>query len=128
MKHDKQTDWFLQKYNIRARSSHIRIYDPPRLYDFRLPDGSDPINYHIKTREVPAVELVMPDDSLSRLVELDSSGDELLRRFGPNAIQYVENAQIVLNSNLRESKIRKQNPAVQLAWEKYQMLLKIAGE
>jgi hypothetical protein len=106
----------------------MKVYERPQFNYTAFNNDEDFVNYHVHTREVPAVELLMPEEELLKLVELDRSGDEILQRFGPNAMQYVSEAQSVLGEAGRERRIRNKNPAVQLAWEKYQMLLKIAGE
>jgi hypothetical protein len=105
----------------------MKVYERPQ-YNYKAFSNTDFYDFHVHTREVPAVELLMPEEELLKLVELDKSGDELLQRFGPNAMQYVAEAQSVLSEASYERRVRSRNPAVQLAWEKYQMLLKIAGE
>ena len=51
----------------------------------------------------------------------------LRSRYGDNIADYLNEAHDQAVKLDYESRIRRHNPGVQLAWDKYQMMLKIAG-
>ncbi len=116
---------FLYKHRIRAKRSYMRI---PRPVSFNYNDvKQDYYNAYMHVEEVPSVELSISEEDFKSIIERVEQSEELERHWGPNAHQVLNEAFRVTSEQSHESRIRQSNPAVKIAWEKYQMLLKIAG-
>jgi DNA repair ATPase RecN len=118
---------FLQKFGATATITYRQEakYNPVS-FDF----NKDPyFNYStsIMKETVPIVNMEIREDQLRSIVERLEDLEEMQRRYGPNIEFVVKETMQAQASEWRESRIRKENPGVQLAWEKYQMMLKIAG-
>lgn len=123
---NKKIDNFLHTYRARAKRTYIRM-PKPISYDFD-DFKKDYFNTYLHVEETPAVELSIPEEDFRKIIDKVSIADELEVRWGPQVHQILDEAFRVTSANTHEQRIRRNNPSVQLAWEKYQMLLKIAGE
>lgn len=118
---------FLQYY--RAQAS---IIDKQAYYK------REPISYNFSATEFAeqyqqihyqnVIQLSLSEEDLLKLIEDNEMSEQLRRQYGPHVDQFINNAHTVANNLHREAQIRANNPGVKLAWEKYQMMLKIAGE
>lgn len=125
---DRAFGKFLKKYRARGRFSDKKVakYHPP-MYAMDINDYSSKyMTTHYEYESVIDIEISV--DELHKLVDDNDMIDEISQRYGPNAIERFRFAEEISWQAKREARIRNANPAVQLAWEKYQMLLKIAGE
>jgi hypothetical protein len=121
---------FEKKFNARVRPSNMRTAEP--LY-YNLLDRIDDQDYSkttFNTRVVPAVDITMSEDCFEDLLDavefMDSAEwrhQEYMRsKMGSNWLNKLLSIQ---DRNIREEYLRDSNPAVQKAWEQYQMLLKL---
>ena len=115
---------FCKTYGVigHVTREHTTRAEPPR-YNY----NSDINNYYLNTYQVPVVSLKMPEDMLEKMIYILEDFQELERRYGPRLNEIIDHSLRAVDEDLRLSSIRKNNPGVQLAWEKYQMMLKIAG-
>jgi hypothetical protein len=124
---DRAFGKFLKKYRAHGKFSDKKVakYHPPQFaIDLNYYENYMTTQYEYES--VIAIEISV--DELRRLVDDNDMIDEISQRYGPNAIERFRFAEEVTWQSKKEARIRNANPAVQLAWEKYQMLLKIAGE
>ena len=124
---NKDVNKFLHKYDIQARQSQMRKYKAPS-YTFDDFKHSNSYDHYVHTLTVSAYELLISEEDFRRLIAADDAMEEIYHRWGPDARNYLNEAYRVLGDEARETRVRKSNPAVQKAWERYQMLLKIAGD
>ncbi len=119
---------FLHKLGAKANITYRtqRMYQP-QPFDLNPINSNGFYEAHMTTYESPIVEMEMPLESLEKLAEEAIDMEELKTRYGPNI---HEIGMSVLRDDFQsrnEAAIRRTNPGVQKAWEKYQMMLKIAG-
>lgn len=122
-------DNFVHKLGGRATITNdvIRKYDPVQYRPFQEPyDFTN--DFKMVYRDEPVVRIEIPLDSFHKLAEDHHNIQDLRTRFGPNVDRLGEEIIAREWQDSRERRIRASTPAVQKAWEKYQMLLKIAGE
>jgi len=117
---------FLQQYRVTAAvvDKQQAYTVQPFSYSF---DATEYKSVHQQTYYQNVLRLTITDEDLIRLIEDVESSEELRRKYGPNIDLFINNAHLIANKNDQEARIRNNNPGVQLAWEKYQMMLKIAG-
>jgi hypothetical protein len=118
---------FLQQYRVKAAvvDKQQAYTAQPFSYSF---DATEYKSVYQQTYYQNVLQLTIADEDLNRLIEDVEASDELRRKYGPNIEMFINNAHIIANKNDQEARIRNSNPGVKLAWEKYQMMLKIAGE
>jgi hypothetical protein len=98
-----------------------------------------PMSWDVQYKGVPTtvavtyetvVEIRLTEESLIRLIDDVNMSEDIARRYGrgPGALDYLYRIESVAATHDREHRIRQNNPTVKTAWDKYQMLLKIAGE
>lgn len=113
-------DDFLKQYQARAMLSRDKMYAKPQRYryssdyDFTTYDCASSISFE---RE-PYVEMYIPQDEFRKLVEKE--------RYYKKMSQQHDYATQVVNQQVQDEVVRKQNPSVEIAWRKYQMLLELA--
>jgi hypothetical protein len=117
---------FLQNYRVTAA-----VVDRQQAYNV-LPfsyslDHTEYKSAYQQTYYQDVVKLTLTDEDLIRLIEDVESAEELRRKYGPNIELFINNAHSIANKHDQEAHIRNNNPGVKLAWDKYQMMLKIAG-
>jgi hypothetical protein len=117
---------FLQRYRVKtAVIDRQQSYTPqPFSYSF---DATEYKSVYQQTYYQDVLQLTITDEDLLRLIEDVESSEELRHKYGPNIDLFINNAHLIANKNDHEARIRNNNPGVQLAWEKYQLMLKIAG-
>jgi hypothetical protein len=124
-KSGKMVDEFLRKYQIQARRSSKQARRIPEFKPYDFNHYAVEYQMHVETYEV--FELEMAEDALLELAERDQTINEIERNWGPNAVHHYQEARQIIWYNSHDARIRSSNPGVQKAWERYQMLLKIAG-
>lgn len=118
---DEKLNEFTRKYDAYIRPSH-RMHRRARRVDFKMWSESDPDLFNtLPYDDVACVEIHMPEDRFRALLEHD---DWLHRAQMRNYIKGNEAIDIVTQYE-RECRVRHQNPAVQDAYEKYQLLLRL---
>lgn len=118
---------FEHRFNARARPSNMEIRQPVTgRYD---PYANEDVH---RTKTVPAVEILISErdfDELLRISEfLDS--DEYRRILYMDSVMGETWLNNILNQqdrNQREHHLRTKFPALQKAWDQYQLLLKLTG-
>lgn len=111
-----------EAYVDESQHMHRRIKRMP----FNMWSESDPeIFQTIPYEKVKCVVIHMPEDRFRALLE----HDEWLENAGRQNQQYqfndIHRASSIVKEHEREARIRHSNPSVQIAWEKYQNLLKL---
>lgn len=118
---DKEVKEFCSKYDAYVQDSH-RMHRRSKRMPFQLWSESDPeIFQQIPYEQVRCVEIHMPEDRFRALVEHDEwlyNSRMSNHMVGGEAIQLVKQHE-------RETRIRHANPSVQLAYEKYRMMLNL---
>ena len=118
---------FVHKLGGKAQltSRTMRRYEPPTFDPYGSYKNSYYAEFH--TYEEQVVELELPLSKFKDLAENAHDIEDLRARYGPNIDQM--GMEIMREDFVRrnEAAVRRNNPAVQKAWEKYQMMLKIAG-
>jgi hypothetical protein len=111
---DIQTEQFLKDYRAEIQTStrrqYHRIEQPSYHYNYTATQA-----YHAEVRTEPGIELTMPEPQFRDLVETHSDFHRIRddnRRL--QSIEYRLHA---------DAAVRQQHPAVQKAWERYQLLL-----
>lgn len=118
---------FLENYRAKASIIDRQAYYEPMTYRFNSDFSDRYTDQYATTYYQNVIQLSLSEDDLARLIEDAASTEDLRRQYGPNIMPFIENAHVLANHIAAEERIRRTNPGVQLAWEKYQMMLKIAG-
>jgi hypothetical protein len=113
---------FCRKYEIEVNRSHKQRYrrSMPVVQFHSYPDMNDIYDVTIAaTTRVPIVELLIPEDRYQELVESEERFRKMIEQVSrdPNAIDDI------LRREQRDYRVRTNNPAVKLAYEKYMTLL-----
>ena len=114
----QEVEDFLKRYEAHAGlSSHKQYarYRRPKFDDYMTAMDT---YYHAQVDREPYVEMYVPQHRFQELVERDRYYTKLSRE--------VDYATQVVNQQVQDEVVRRQNPAVELAWRKYQMLLELA--
>ena len=61
------------------------------------------------------------------MLEKKEDIEYLEKIYGPDIMEEVGGARLVLQKSRDDEFVRRNNPALQKAWDNYQLLLKIAG-
>ncbi len=119
-------DNFLYKIGAKARITSRRqaVYEPPK-YNFNN-FNSQYLN-EIHYRDEFIVEMELPEDAFKRMIEDANDLEELKAHYGPNIMEMGRGVMQRDYESRIESSIRRTNPGVQKAWERYQTMLKLAG-
>lgn len=120
---------FERRFNARVRPSFMKVSNPAPL-TWQDMTSSDYHSTNYTTETTPAVEILMTEKMFAELLDLsDECNSQEYRhwrymnsRMGQNWLNNVLNQQ---DRNQREHYLRSQNPALQNAWEQYQLLLKL---
>ncbi len=115
-------DNFLKKYEAQAGLSERRQYaryKPMSVRDYHEHySAMDVYEYQSFVEREPYVEMYIPKHRFQELVERDRYYTEMSR--------HHDYATSVVNQQVQDEVVRKNNPAVETAWRKYQMLLELA--
>jgi len=109
-------EYFIGKFECRVEDSreyNQYVRPTPQYRDFYDSD-----NYKMATEIVPMKAIHLTSDNLARLV----GEQELMQRLGEDA-EYGKRA---WDHERRDSIVRNENPAVEKAYQKYQILLELA--
>jgi len=122
----KELKEFCQKYDAYVTES-ARMHRRIKRMKYSLWSESDPEIFNtIPVTDVKCVEIHMPEDRFRALLEhndwVENAGLYDNRHFSNNVMR-VSN---LIVEHEEESKIRNENPAVKIAYEKYKMLLELA--
>lgn len=113
-----EVDDFLKKYEAHAGLSKHKMYARmPRYHHGRIYDY-DPYSATFDLEREPYVEMYVPQHRFQEMVERDRYYTKLSREH--------DYATTVVNQQVQDEIVRKQNPAVEKAWRRYQMLLELA--
>jgi hypothetical protein len=117
---------FLQRYRAQARIIDKQAYykREPVSYNF---SATDYMEKYQQVHYQNVIELSIAEQDLINLIDDNETADNLMQKYGPDIDTFIQEANKTLRNIDRENRIRANNPGVQLAWEKYQMMLKIAG-
>lgn len=124
---DQDHHAFLRRYDAHVRMTTRQV---PQYQSIPMWDDYKSKIANIEVKYETFAELQISEKALLQLIEDVNLVDEISRRYGrgPNALEYFQRVEATAAIANQEARTRIRNPAVQLAWEKYQMLLKIAGE
>lgn len=108
-------DNFLEKYEAHVRLSDKRYArrEPIRFSDWNVYST----DYCSEIRTEPYLEVTLPQHRLQQLVERDRYFDQLIKQ-NDYSIQ-------VVNQMVQDELVRKENPAVEKAYQKYKALLEL---
>lgn len=119
---------FLDEYRATARLGEIqRRYRPQPINYSTLAGPVKYEDYYAETYSERMIELTVAQEDFERMISDIEDINDLRKAHGLNIVTYINEAHKYAQQLSYENRIRKQNPGVQLAWEKYQMMLKIAG-
>jgi hypothetical protein len=108
---------FLKKYEAIAEQSRDKFYAKHEPISYR-PWDSNYISYEdLRVKRDPYIEVSMPEHRLGELVEKE--------RWFDKVADDCEYYKAIVKQHRDDELIRNKNPAVQNAWEKYQMLLRL---
>lgn len=113
-------DRFLEKYEAQARVSDRRYaYRVPMSFDqyHRRYSAMDVYDYESQIRHQQYIEMLIPQHKLEELINTDYYYEQMK--------QHVDYASVVIERQTKEKQIRDNNPALQKAWDNYQLLLKL---
>lgn len=118
---DREVNEFLHKYGASASLSRDKRYYKrvPIRYQAWLDDNC-PIPFEQEVEMEPMVEINLPREHFRKLVEREADYQDLIRI-------NQESANILFQQRADE-KVRKENPAVEQAYRRYQMLLELARQ
>jgi len=121
---DRKVQDFCHKYEATIKPSHRkwRRYKP---IQYKANDPYLPINHEVVYDEEPMVELTMPADRLSALIDLEDFKDRLQKNL-MSPVHSSGTAYHMLTEYEEECRIRHTNPAVRKAYEQYRMLLTLS--
>jgi hypothetical protein len=117
----KEANDFCRKYDAYVTDSG-RMHRRSKRMPFQMWSESDPeVFQQFPYEEIRCVEIHMPEDRFRALLEHDEwlyNSRMSNHMVGGEAIQIVKQYE-------RETRIRHANPSVQIAYEKYQTLLRL---
>ena len=116
----KEANNFLERYEAHASLSDRKHYArrvPVSVSDYHR-YGTDVYDYQSYVKREPYVEMYIPQHKFEELV----LADEYYARM----TQQLDYVQEVVREKIKEEALRKANPAVANAYEKYRMLLELA--
>lgn len=112
---DRDLKYFESRYGARIEDS--KEY---RQYSRRMPSfdkGWDQISMDMSREIVPMKAVHMPSEALEKLIRECARMERVMEE------QHYDKQKI--HQMYADAQVRSQNPAVQSAWEKYQMLLEL---
>lgn len=119
------TNNFLHKLGARARITD-RTYSEPVFDPYKFTSfGEPPSSYYAKVVRHPIVEVEMPLNKFEQLADTMNDIEELQNRYGPNIHEMAMSAIRAEHAFSREFMLRREYPALQKAWDNYQLVLKM---
>lgn len=131
----KSYQYFCKRYNAQVQPSRQRLVkSQPLHYNHNWSKDNDFNDFHINTYEVPAVDITLPEEDFGNLLNIFeeienpqsdwSQFEYYKKRLGPD---FISRAIYQIEATEREQRIRARVPALQKAWDNYQLLLKISS-
>jgi hypothetical protein len=109
-------EYFISKFECRVENSReYNQYVRPTAYH---QDFYDRDSFHIDTKIIPMKAIHLTSDNLARLV----AEQEHMQRLGQDA----EQGKRMWDQQCRDQMVRDKNPAVDKAYQRYQILLELA--
>ena len=119
---DKETQDFCQRYDAQVGPS-TRRHRRVRRTTVQMWSESDPELFStLPAEDVDCVEIHMPADRFRALMEHDHWLELQQRR---DQTGLTTNAVRIAREHEHECRIRHEHPAVQAAWEQYQIMLRL---
>lgn len=122
---NKLVERFCSKYEAMIKPSSKTWRRATRLRVMNVYEDGPVSNQHIAYDDVPLAEIHLPTDSLMALIDLEDFKDRLQHNL-MSPIHSSGTAYHMLKEYEEECHIRQTNPAVQRAYEQYQLLLALA--
>jgi hypothetical protein len=124
----KFVDEFCHKYQAEARPS-ARRWNRAKPVPYSVFESQGMNAFETREYEtIPMVEITMPEDRFRALLEHDhwlaNAGLHDNGHFTNNVMRVAN----MVVEHERECRIRQENPAVQKAWEQYQIMLGLYGK
>ena len=115
----KEVDEFCQKYDAYVRESS-RMYNRVKQVSAAVWNDSE-ISQTIPYEQVRCVEVHMPEDRFRALIEHDKW------LYDARTSNYIigNEAVYIVEQHDRETRIRHENPAAKIAYDKYQNILRL---
>ena len=117
----------LHDYRAKARIIDRQASCEPMSYNFRDFNTTSYVQQYSTVYYQNVIEISLAEDDLNKLIDNVGEVKDLQQQYGPNIMHFIRDARAREHQHSREYAVRKNNPGVQLAWDKYQMMLKIAG-
>lgn len=122
---------FCRTYEARIVKSNITFYRRPTmslmsLSDKYLDESSDFNFEKISHSEVPMISINLPEDRLRSLIEHEKRITDWITPDKSHFHTKYEHILNIVEEHKQECLLRESNPAVKLAWENYQMILRLA--
>jgi hypothetical protein len=117
----KEVDKFCQKYDAYVRESS-RMHRRLKPVSYAVCSDSDPEIFEtMPITEVKCVEVHMPEDRFRALLEHDKW------LYDARTSNYIigNEAVYIVEQHDRETRIRHENPAAKIAYDKYQNILRL---
>ena len=117
----KEVDKFCQKYDAYVRESR-RMHRRLKPVSYAVCSDSDPEIFEtMPITEVKCVEVHMPEDRFRALLEHDKW------LYDARTSNYIigNEAVYIVEQHDRETRIRHENPAAKIAYDKYQNILRL---
>ena len=120
---------FCYKYDATVGPSSRRWRRPARV-DFKAWSESDPNEFFrdIKYEELPMVDITMPEDRFRALMEHDRWVEKAGLQDNQHFQNNVSRVSHLIVEHERECRLRQQHPALQTAWEQYQVMLAMVDD
>ena len=116
---DHELENFKQKYRARIQPGHRRYAVPKRMSMDPLSPDKEPFDLDFEYE--PSVQIDMPKRDFEHLIGMEAYFESQLRdRDWENFSGYAKS---IVDGHEREMRIRNNNPAAKIAYEKYQVLL-----
>lgn len=119
---------FTNRYQATVRPSRQFYRRPvplPVHYDAQRIGYIDPPQ-HVSLKEIPGVEIVMPEDRFRHMMDMLDKIEEITQGIMEDYFR-GKGLEHMLREYAEENRIRHEHPAVAQAYNEYRMLLKLAG-
>lgn len=110
---------FKRKYRAHVQPGHRRYAVPKRMSMDSLTPNYEPFDLNFEYE--PGVQIDMPKRDFETLIGMEKYWEEQLN--WRDTHHYAGYAKSIVDGHEREMRIRNNNPAAKIAYEKYQTLL-----
>jgi hypothetical protein len=108
-------DQFCQKYTARVEESSSAVWAKP-LHPSQPTAGLAPVKFQYE----PMMEITLPKDALEQLLDQEAAIRHAEQDGGWRGHQDL--------ARIREQRAREANPALEQAWQRYQLLLNLTKD